>query len=39
MATAILIGAVIIVAFAALDAAAIAWGADSRDQMGDDYRR
>jgi hypothetical protein len=39
MATAIFIGAIIVIALAALDAAAIAWGADSRDQLGDDYRR
>jgi len=39
MTTIIFIVAIIIVAFGALDAASIAWGVDSRDQMGDDYRR
>ena len=31
--------AIIIIGLGALDAAAMAWGADSRDQVPDDHRR
>jgi len=31
--------AIIIIGLGALDAAALAWGADSRDQLPDDHRR
>ena len=31
--------ALIIIGLGALDAAAMAWGADSRDQLPDDHRR
>jgi len=31
--------AIIIIGLGALDAAAMAWGADSRDQLPDDHRR
>ena len=31
--------AIIIIGLGALDAAAVAWGADSRDQLPDDHRR
>ena len=31
--------AIVVIALAALDAAAVAWGADSRDQLPDDHRR
>jgi hypothetical protein len=36
---AIVIIAIIVIGLAVLDAAAIAWGADSRDQIADDHRR
>jgi hypothetical protein len=36
---AIVIVAIIVIGLAVLDAAAIAWGADSRDQITDDHRR
>jgi hypothetical protein len=39
MATIVFIVLIVIVALGALEAAAVAWGVDSRDQMGDDYRR
>lgn len=39
MTTIIFIVAIVIVALGALEAAAVAWGADSRDQLGDDYHR
>lgn len=39
MAAIIFIVAIVIVALGALDAAAMAWGADSRDQLADDHRR
>ena len=39
MTTIVFIIAIVIVALGALDAASVAWGIDSRDQMGDDYRR
>jgi hypothetical protein len=35
----IFIFAIVIVALGALDAAAMAWGADSRDQLADDHQR
>ncbi len=35
----ILIIALVIIVLGALDAAAVAWGADSRDQLPDDHRR
>ena len=31
--------ALLIILLAAMDAAALAWGADSRDQLPDDHRR
>ena len=31
--------ALLIIVLGAIDAAALAWGADSRDQMPDDHRR
>jgi hypothetical protein len=36
---AIVIIAIIVIGLGILDAAAIAWGADSRDQITDDHRR
>jgi len=39
MAAIIFIVAIVIVALGALDAAAMAWGVDSRDQLADDHRR
>jgi hypothetical protein len=36
---ALLIIAIVIVGLAAFDAASIAWGVDSRDQLGDDHQR
>lgn len=39
MAAIIFIVAIVIVVLGALDAAAMAWGADSRDQLADDHRR
>ena len=35
----ILIVAIVVIALGALDAAAVAWGTDSRDPMPDDHRR
>jgi hypothetical protein len=35
----IVIIALLIIMLAAVDAAAVAWGADSRDQLPDDHRR
>jgi len=32
-------GVLLIILLAAMDAAALAWGADSRDQLPDDHRR
>ena len=39
MTTVIFIIAIVIVALGALDAASAAWGVDSREPIGDDYRR
>lgn len=39
MAAIVFIVAIVIVVLGALDAAAMAWGADSRDQLADDHRR
>jgi hypothetical protein len=36
---ALFILAIVIVGLAAFDAASVAWGADSRDQLPDDHRR
>ncbi len=35
----IFIVAIVIIALGALDAAALAWGADSREQIADDHHR
>ncbi len=39
MAAIILIVAIVVIVLGALDAAAAAWGTDSRDPMPDDHRR
>ncbi len=39
MAAIILFVAIVVIALGALDAAAVAWGADSRDPIPDDHRR
>jgi hypothetical protein len=39
MATILIIVAIVVIALGALDAAAVAWGTDSRDPMPDDHRR
>ena len=39
MAFTIFILLIVIVVIGAIEAAAVAWGVDSRDQLGDDYRR
>lgn len=39
MAAIILFVAIVVIALGALDAAAVAWGADSRDSIPDDHRR